>query len=250
MSEEHSNVDKKPGKKGSGSGSDIKPQPKKSKDFQVHYEAKGNEKGPKDQSSAHKGNPPHQDDQHGSHGSNKPKSHTKNRKESASHTGGTWKRKHPKVSKDIILEFYAKAPISQEVDELIASCAQLFVKDKQNPVNQEDNHLDPNEGLVPKNAYAPTTASGSTTSTTATSLTSLSGTTASTTTSSTAPTTSNLPANQNVSTTAAPTTATTESKPTTQAPVATPSTTTTTTAAPANTSGTLDPIQGKNLTVC
>lgn len=159
MSEDASTTSKDPSKiskkKNSGTNSDFKQQPRKgSKDYQVYFEAKGSEKPSKDQSNTGKGaaGSTNLDEHQGQKNSNKQKSHAKNRKESRDQG---WKKKYPRVSKELIIEFYLKAPLYTDIDELVSTCSQLFVKDKQIPVNNEDNQLDPSEGLILKANYPP-----------------------------------------------------------------------------------------------
>ena len=165
MSEDPSTISKDPNKvskkKNSGTSSDFKQQPRKgSKDYQVYFEAKGSEKPSKDQSNTGKTTSAstNQDEHQGPKNPNKQKSHAKNRKESRDQG---WKKKYPRVSKELIIEFYLKAPAYADIDELVSTCSQLFVKDKLIPVNKEDNHFDPNEGLILKNSYPPITHNAS-----------------------------------------------------------------------------------------
>lgn len=188
MSDDRSNLDKdfnkKPKKKPSGQGSDFKQQPKKGgKDPQVYFEPKGSEKVQKDQQGTAKGphsssnldetgNKPTKGDNYAS-GSYKPKTYTRSRKESRDQIQTLFKRKHAKVSKETILEYYEKAPVNKEIEELIPGNNQLFVKDKQSPVNGEEFDLDPNDGLIPKNSHISTANTSVNTSTTASSITKL-----------------------------------------------------------------------------
>jgi hypothetical protein len=92
---------------------------------------------------------------------NKQKSYPRSRRESRDYAPTVWKRKHAKVPKDFILEFYHKTVANKEMEELAASVGQLFKKDKQVPVNHEPFTLNPNEGLIPKPAPAHTQTGGS-----------------------------------------------------------------------------------------
>jgi len=183
MSDDNTSFDKDPNrkpKKKSGSGhSDLKTQPpvkKGSKDYQVYFEPKSGEKPSKEHFSANKANPPYegQGDNNGRNvRQDKPKSHRNPRKESRDQTPGTLRRKYPRVPKKYILELYQKTTISRDIEHLLSISNQLFVREKQDPANEESFDLDPNDGLLanpPKPSYS-SSATTSHTNSTATSIT-------------------------------------------------------------------------------
>lgn len=183
MSDDNTSFDKDPNrkpKKKSGSGhSDLKAQPssrKGSKDYQVHFEPKSGERSSKEQLSANKNNLPyegHRDNNGRNNRQEKPKSHRNPRKESRDQTPGTLRRKYPRVPKKFILELYQKTTISRDIEHLLSISNQLFVREKQNPANEESFDLDPNDGLLanpPKPSYS-SSATTSHTNSTATSIT-------------------------------------------------------------------------------
>jgi len=181
MSDEHSNFDKdpnkKPKKKNEGAQSTYQQQPQKKphkpKDYQVLFEPKSSEKPLKDQQPPNKSNPqPSSKEEYSNKGSkqenqppHKPKQHKPSNKESREQASGSARRKYDKISKNTILEFYHRAQPLEDLGNLLTLSSQLFIKEKQTPVNEEVFELDPNEGLMPKFSH-PSTANTSTTSST------------------------------------------------------------------------------------
>lgn len=181
MSEEHSNFDKDPNKRPKKKSDAAQPnyqqhpqkKPPKTKDYQVLFEPKSSEKPSKDQQSSNKSNPqPSSKEEHINKGPkqenqppHKPKQHKPYNKDSSEQPSGSSKKRHRKISKSTLLEYYPKAQPLEELGNLLNISSQLFIKEKQAPVNEERFDLDPNEGLVARFGHI-STANTSTTSST------------------------------------------------------------------------------------
>ena len=72
-----------------------------------------------------------------------------------------WKKKTNKISKDAILETFARVGTHREINEWLEDYKDLFVREKQPLVNDEVFQLDPNDGLMSKTSRPPQTGPGS-----------------------------------------------------------------------------------------
>jgi len=165
MSDDHSNLDKNLSKfqkkrGGGGPPNDYK-QPKRNhnKDYQVLYESKGYEKGPRDQTGPGKGNYSPAYDDYGSKASRndnyqsyKPKPHNVRQR-----APNVWRKKTNKVARDTILETFSRVEQHKDIEKWLKDFQELFVKERQPPVNDDVFQLDPNEGLMAKTSRAPPT---------------------------------------------------------------------------------------------
>ncbi len=137
------------------------------KDYQVYYDQKGDDKS-RYQSGQNKGNyssnyddygnKPPRNDRYDNSGNYRPKPHNNPRQKRTGQDQGpnVWRKKTSKISRDSILESFSRVEKHNEIDDWTNNYKELFVSERQQPVNEEVFQLDPNEGLIAKtNTRAP-----------------------------------------------------------------------------------------------
>lgn len=164
------------------------------KDYQVYYDPKGYDRPPKDQSAGpNKGNynsnyedygnrPPrndrndkydrndknYQNDRNDrnqdydsrpyrkdNYGPYKPQGQSRPRPKGPDQGGNFWRKKATKIARDTVLETYARIGAHSQIKEWATNYSELFIKERQPPVNDEVFQLDPNDGLMAKTNRGP-----------------------------------------------------------------------------------------------